>query len=171
MALKDDGVNIINGINYGAFTEALNNKVDRNLANLDNDGQAILDEKMDIDFTNISAIGQAVLDKKVEIEALLEENGYAKFSWKDGNKISNLIICWGSSVFLAGGTTITFPHSFSNVGYQLITGCGQDITTRNSYSIGITESVQDRQIAKFTAHGWNASGVYDITSSYIAIGN
>ena len=92
MALKDDGVNIINGINYGAFTEALNNKVDRNLANLDNDGQAILDEKMDIDFTNISAIGQAVLDKKVEIEALLEGNGYAKFSWKDGNKISKIFL-------------------------------------------------------------------------------
>ena len=62
MALKDDGVNIINGINYGAFTEALNNKMDRNLANLDNDGQAILDEKMDINFTNISAETPAYFD-------------------------------------------------------------------------------------------------------------
>ena len=86
------------------------------------------------------------------------------------NRISNLIINWGSSIFSAHGTTITFPHSFSNVGYQLITGCGQDITIRNSYAIGITESVQDRQTAKFTAHGWNVNGIYDVISSYIAIG-
>lgn len=114
MALKDDGVNIINGINYGAFTEALNNKMDRNLANPDNDGQAILDQKMDIDFTNISAIGQAVLDKKVEIEALLEGNGYAKFSWKDGNKISSLIIQWGvaSSNDPSSVTGVNLPTTF-----------------------------------------------------------
>ena len=136
MALKDDGVNIINGINYGAFTEALNNKVDRNLANLDNDGQAILDEKMDIDFTNISAIGQAVLDKKVEIEALLEENGYAKFSWKDGNKISNLIIQWlfnqiQGETFQV--TQVTFPLAFTTLPIVVTTNYySEDGTVNNS---------------------------------------
>ena len=60
-------------INVGQIAEALNEKMDRNLANTD-------------------AIGQAILDKKVEVEALLEQNGYAKFTWKEGNKISKLIV-------------------------------------------------------------------------------
>ena len=56
-------------INVGQIAEALNEKMDRNLVNAD-------------------TIGQAILDKKVEVEALLEQNGYAKFTWKNGNKIS-----------------------------------------------------------------------------------
>lgn len=69
-------VNIMVDINVGQIAEALNEKMDRNLANTD-------------------AIGQAILDGKVEVEALLEHNGYAKFTWKNGNKISNLLIQWG----------------------------------------------------------------------------
>jgi len=49
------------------------------------------------DLDNLSATGQAILDGKVEVEALLQQNGYAKFSWKENNVISNLIIQWGSS--------------------------------------------------------------------------
>ena len=56
-------------INVGQIAEALNEKMDRNLVNTD-------------------AIGQAILDKKVEVEALLEQNGYAKFTWKEGNKVT-----------------------------------------------------------------------------------
>ena len=59
-------------INVGQIAEALNEKMDRNLANTD-------------------AIGQAILDGKVEVEALLEQNGYAKFTWKNGNKIINSV--------------------------------------------------------------------------------
>ena len=62
-------------INVGQIAEALNEKMDRNLSNTD-------------------AIGQAILDGKVEVEALLEQNGYAKFTWKNGNKLSKLIVQW-----------------------------------------------------------------------------
>ena len=62
-------------INVGQIAEALNEKMDRNLANTD-------------------AIGQAILDKKIEVEALLAQNGYAKFTWEEGNKIS-ILFQWG----------------------------------------------------------------------------
>ena len=79
-------------INVGQIAEALNEKMDRNLANTD-------------------AIGQAILDKKVEVEALLEQNGYAKFTWKEDNKVSNLIINWSGR--LGDGSTFTYPHAYA----------------------------------------------------------
>ena len=79
-------------INVGQIAEALNEKMDRNLVNAD-------------------TIGQAILDKKVEVEALLEQNGYAKFTWKEGNKISNLIINWSGR--LGDGSTFTYPHAYA----------------------------------------------------------
>lgn len=53
--------------------------------------------KSSIDLDNLSAIGQAIMDKKVEVEALLQQNGYAKFTWKENNQISNLILQWGET--------------------------------------------------------------------------
>lgn len=58
-------------INVGQISEALNEKMDRNLL-------------------NTNSVGQAILDKKVEVEALLKTNGYAKFTWKNGSNISIL---------------------------------------------------------------------------------
>ena len=73
--MSNESIN--NEINVGALSEAINEKMDRNLVNAD-------------------TIGQAILDRKVEVEALLEQNGYAKFTWKEDNKVASLIIQWGS---------------------------------------------------------------------------
>ena len=82
-------------INVGQIAEALNEKMDRNLVNAD-------------------TIGQAILDKKVEVEALLEQNGYAKFTWKEGNKISKIIVQWGLTSSSSTSLDNSFPISFSN---------------------------------------------------------
>ena len=86
-------------INVGQIAEALNEKMDRNLANTD-------------------AIGQAILDKKVEVEALLEQNGYAKFTWKEGNNIS-ILFQWGLNS-IGTNTTVSLPTSFSRTSYTLV---------------------------------------------------
>ena len=77
-------------------------------------------EKSSIDLDNLSSIGQAIMDKKVEVEALLQQNGYAKFSWKENNQISNLIINWGQTkITNNSGVVTSFAHSFSNDAYSL----------------------------------------------------
>lgn len=91
--MSNESIN--NEINVGALSEAINEKMDRNLVNAD-------------------TIGQAILDRKVEVEALLEQNGYAKFTWKNGNKISNLLIQFGLNVS-ATNVTMQFPVVFTSV--------------------------------------------------------
>ena len=86
-------------INVGQIAEALNEKMDRNLANTD-------------------AIGQAILDKKVEVEALLQQNGYAKFTWKEGNKLA-ILLQWGLNS-IGTNTTVNLPTSFSNTNYTSV---------------------------------------------------
>ena len=68
------------------------------------------------DLDNLSATGQAILDGKVEVEALLAQNGYAKFSWKENNVISSFIIQWGNHDGESGNgiKEIKFPISFPN---------------------------------------------------------
>lgn len=73
----------------------LANKLNLSLDNLNATGQSKFDQKASIDLSNLSAVGQAILDRKVEVEALLEQNGYAKFTWKENNKVASLIIQWG----------------------------------------------------------------------------
>ena len=94
--MSNESIN--NEINVGALSEAINEKMDRNLVNAD-------------------TIGQAILDRKVEVEALLEQNGYAKFTWKEDNKVASLIIQWGSAKM---ATNVTLPTSYSNANYTLI---------------------------------------------------
>jgi len=75
--------------------------------------------KSSIDLDNLSEIGQAIMDKKVEVEALLQQNGYAKFTWKENNEISSFIIQWGTAGVT--GSTVTsfnFPIDF-NTAYQM----------------------------------------------------
>ena len=84
-------------INVGQIAEALNGKMDRNLANTD-------------------AIGQAILDGKVEVEALLEQNGYAKFTWKNGTNINKLLVQWGYTTV----ANVSLPTAYSNNIYSLL---------------------------------------------------
>ncbi len=50
-----------------------------------------LNEKTDRNLLNLNTVGQAIIDGKVEVEALLEQNGYAKFTWKEDNKVAILL--------------------------------------------------------------------------------
>jgi hypothetical protein len=54
---------------------------------------------------NLDSTGQAVLDKKIEVEALLQQNGYAKFKWKENNQISKIIVQWGK-ISTSGNTVV-----------------------------------------------------------------
>nr|DAT58045.1 MAG TPA: tail-collar fiber protein [Caudoviricetes sp.] len=96
--------------------QTLANKLNLSLDNLNEVGQAKIDGKASVNLDNLSATAQAMLDKKVEIEALLEQNGYAKFTWKDGNKISKLIVQWGFTTV----SSVTLPITYSNNKYSLV---------------------------------------------------
>lgn len=96
--MSNESIN--NEINVGALSEAINEKMDRNLANTD-------------------AIGQAILDRKVEVEALLEQNGYAKFTWKEGNNTHKLLLQWGLNE-IGTNTSVNLPTSFSSTSYTLV---------------------------------------------------
>ena len=101
----------------------ISEKSDTDLGNLSAIGQAILDGKSSISLDNLSAAGQAILDKKVEVEALLQQNGYAKFTWKENNQISNLIIQWGVAYNNAVSATLPIMYTTQNlftmaIGYQ-----------------------------------------------------
>ena len=91
--MSNESIN--NEINVGALSEAINEKMDRNLVNAD-------------------TIGQAILDRKVEVEALLEQNGYAKFTWKEDNKVASLTIQFGLREIASTGV-LSFPVTFSQV--------------------------------------------------------
>ena len=93
----------------------LANKLNLSLDNLNATGQAKFDQKASIDLSNLSAVGQAILDRKVEVEALLEQNGYAKFTWKENNKVAILIIQWGKVDATNYAGVVTFPIGFNSV--------------------------------------------------------
>ena len=87
-----EGVNIIviDPTAATASTDYVDNKIDSVVGTNIAEIITKLANYASVNLDNLSATAQAMLDKKVEIEALLEQNGYAKFTWKDGNKISNL---------------------------------------------------------------------------------
>lgn len=115
--------------------------------------------KSSIDLDNLSAIGQAIMDKKVEVEALLQQNGYAKFTWKENNQISNLIICWKRASGKSG-TEHQHPISFNTVGIPVLCLSSNDTNwaTVSSYT---NTSVTVR----------HAAGNSSTTIHYIAIGS
>ena len=73
-----------------------------------------LNEKTDRNLLNLNTVGQAIIDGKVEVEALLEQNGYAKFTWKEDNKVASLIIQFGLREIASTGI-LSFPVTFSQV--------------------------------------------------------
>ena len=82
-----------------------------NLVSAINEIVTNLDGKTSKSLNDLNAVGQAILDKKVEVEALLAQNGYAKFSWKENNEISILLFQWGIN---NTGNEITFPLAFTS---------------------------------------------------------
>ena len=135
-------------INVGQIAEALNEKMDRNLANTD-------------------AIGQAILDKKVEIEALLEQNGYAKFTWKEGNKISKLIVQFGNAS--QGTQVINLSTSYSNVNYNIVCGV---VNGSGGMATGPKEndSTKPKTLSSFYLYANGASGASCTGSYWFTIG-
>ena len=100
-------------IDLDKISEALNEKTDRNLLNL-------------------NSVGQEIIDGKVEVEALLAQNGYAKFTWKEGNKVA-ILLQWGS--FTTSTTTYSYPISFSNAVYAFaFSQSGQGSATIERYA-------------------------------------
>ena len=83
---------------------------------------------------DLNAVGQAIIDKKVEVEALLQQNGYAKFSWKENNVISNLIVQWGYN-YVNNGDKITFSLTFNHCFSLLICPYSTDINGFYNYHI------------------------------------
>ena len=71
-----------------------------------------LNEKTDRNLLNLNTVGQAIIDGKVEVEALLAQNGYAKFTWKEDNKVANLIIQWSN---IMQARIWNYPISMSKV--------------------------------------------------------
>ena len=83
-----------------------------NLVSAINEIVSNLDGKTSKSLNDLNAVGQAILDKKVEVEALLAQNGYAKFSWKENNEIS-ILLCWGNCSIYTSITTINLPLSYT----------------------------------------------------------
>ena len=83
-----------------------------------------LNEKTDRNLLNLNTVGQAIIDGKVEVEALLAQNGYAKFTWKEDNKVASLIIQWGlaktvGTPSVTGMIDITLPTSYTTSSYNV----------------------------------------------------
>ncbi|MDY6358241.1 MAG: hypothetical protein SPL76_01855 [Cyanobacteriota bacterium] len=135
------------------------------LSNLSSDGQAILDQKASINLNNLSAAGQAILDAKVEVEALLQQNGYAKFTWKENNQISNIIIQWGTVWISTTPALVNFPISFNFSAPHLIPII---LTTQTGSNSVFAASVQS---FNKTNSSFSATATYNgINTSYLAIG-
>lgn len=139
-------INQITGTECGTeiakiINRLISEKSDTDLGNLSAIGQAILDGKSSISLDNLSAAGQAILDKKVEVEALLQQNGYAKFTWKENNQISNLIVQWGKYDKKAGmKTTILFPLTFNSLFYADSIAC-EFVSYSGVYSMTNTSAI------------------------------
>lgn len=113
-----EGVNIIviDPTAATASTDYVDNKIDSVVGTNIAEIITKLANYASVNLDNLSATAQAMLDKKVEIEALLEQNGYAKFTWKDGNKISKLVLQWGTYIESASVSDIkTLPLTYERV--------------------------------------------------------
>lgn len=84
---KGSIVKLINGTNIILYQSL----IDNNTAALSDTNSWKEWDYANSDLSNLSALGQTILDKKVEVEALFQQNGYAKFSWKENNVISKII--------------------------------------------------------------------------------
>ncbi len=122
--------------------------------------------KASINLNNLSSTGQAILDKKVEIEALLQSNGYAKFTWKENNQISNLLFQWGGCYTQTSNSyaDISFPVSFPNSCYNVFAIRNVNSNYYNAYSVCFQENSK-------TKNGIRLHSSLITNYWYIAIGN
>ena len=161
-------INKLNGTECGTeiakiINRLISEKSDTDLGNLSAIGQAILDGKSSISLDNLSAAGQAILDKKVEVEALLQQNGYAKFTWKENNQISNLILNWGYNILSSGNNTINFPAAYAIKKVVVISKLYSAATTSDTVSVF---EKAPTALENFIAY----SGYYGFDLYWIAIG-
>lgn len=112
-----EGVNIIviDPTVATASTDYVDNKIDSVVGTNIAEIITKLANYASVNLDNLSATGQAILDRKVEVEALLEQNGYAKFTWKEDNKVASLIIQWGKVDATNYAGVVTFPIGFNSV--------------------------------------------------------
>ena len=121
-------------------------------------------EKLDKNLSNLDAVGQAILDRKVEVEALLEQNGYAKFTWKEGNKTS-ILFQWGSFSAISLGSKVSFPTVFA----QLLTVNYTNTDSRTSaYYCWLMNNPNNNGFIPI-ARSTTGSG-YTSTGYYLAVG-
>lgn len=113
-----EGVNIIviDPTAATASTDYVDNKIDSVVGTNIAEIITKLANYASVNLDNLSATGQAILDRKVEVEALLEQNGYAKFTWKENNKVASLIIQWGSTTV----SPVNLPLAYTDSNYTLV---------------------------------------------------
>lgn len=164
-----EGVNIIviDPTAATASTDYVDNKIDSVVGTNIAEIITKLANYASVNLDNLSATAQAMLDKKVEIEALLEQNGYAKFTWKDGNKISKLIVQFGK---VSNKTQyINLPTSYSNVNYSIVCGV---INGSGGMATGSKEndSTKPKTLSSFYLYANGASGASCTGSYWFTIG-
>lgn len=117
-----------------------------------------LNEKTDRNLLNLNTVGQAIIDGKVEVEALLEQNGYAKFTWKEDNKVAILIVQWGQ-ISKSKNVTFTLPTSFSKT-YQAVSACSASLANEAWELYTEKISVSQLKLASYDASAkyWIAIG-------------
>lgn len=148
-----EGVNIIviDPTAATASTDYVDNKIDSVVGTNIAEIITKLANYASVNLDNLSATAQAMLDKKVEIEALLEQNGYAKFTWKDGNKISKLIIQWTfTAPVYPGFVTVNFPTAFTSH-YSI--GSTVNMTTGSNYPVTVLGSSKTLSSCKLGING------------------
>lgn len=121
-----------------------------NLVSAINEIVSNLDGKTSKSLNDLNAVGQAILDKKVEVEALLAQNGYAKFSWKENNQISNLIVQWGDRVFSADKSVNANAVYDVSQNYPINFVGTASCVLMNTYNQAFKASVKDRTLNSFS---------------------
>ena len=94
-------------VDLGVYSSSADNKI------------TSLNPKLPFRAVDYNDFSEQLAGKAVEVEALLEQNGYAKFTWKEGNNTHKLLMQWGLNS-IGTNTTVNLPTSFSSTSYTLV---------------------------------------------------
>jgi hypothetical protein len=138
-----------------------------NLVSAINEIVSNLDGKTSKSLNDLNAVGQAILDKKVEVEALLAQNGYAKFSWKENNEIS-ILLCWG-----VGRTSDTKNAIFKSFARTYTNNVVVSISSIDNDNSGFGINIHGKTISGFYPHCHDTinNKFYAQNFNYFAIGD